>query len=402
MWVQTVVQQLAVVADDQGRVRVFLQPRLQPQRAFQVEVVGRFVEQQQVGLGEQGRGQGHAHPPAAGELGHRALLGRRWLKPRPARISAGAGGRASRRRCRSGGRRSRPSPPARRSPAAVSRSCALDVGLQHGVQHADGRGRVFLVDRADARGLGQADLVAAGGQLAQDQLEQGRLADAVAADQADLGARRQADARRRSRNWRPQASKVRSVIWSMGVRLTVQVAVGKRGGRRYKPATLKLPNRRKSFPMTERTFSIIKPDATRRNLTGKINAVIEDAGLRIVAQRRIKLTDAQAEKFYEVHTERPFYGELVGPDDLRAGRRAGAGRRQRRRQVPRSHGRHQPGQRRRRHHPQAVRPVDRRELGPRFGQRWTTPASKSPSSSPTPTSSAKVLSRPPCRGLALR
>ena len=64
--------------------------------------------------------------------------------------------------------------------------------------------------------------------------------------------------------------------------------------------------------MTERTFSIIKPDATRRNLTGKVNAVIEDAGLRIVAQRRIRMTDAQAKKFYEVHAERPFYGELVG------------------------------------------------------------------------------------------
>src|SRR4029453_1594199 len=63
--------------------------------------------------------------------------------------------------------------------------------------------------------------------------------------------------------------------------------------------------------MTERTFSIIKPDATRSNLTGKVNAVIEDAGLRIVAQRRIKMTDAQAKKFYEVHAERPFYGELV-------------------------------------------------------------------------------------------
>jgi nucleoside-diphosphate kinase len=63
--------------------------------------------------------------------------------------------------------------------------------------------------------------------------------------------------------------------------------------------------------MTERTFSIIKPDATRRNLTGKVNAVIEDAGLRIVAQRRIKMSQAQAEKFYEIHKERPFFGELV-------------------------------------------------------------------------------------------
>ena len=63
--------------------------------------------------------------------------------------------------------------------------------------------------------------------------------------------------------------------------------------------------------MAERTFSIIKPDATRRNLTGKINAVIEDAGLRIVAQRRIRMSRAQAEKFYEIHKDRPFFGELV-------------------------------------------------------------------------------------------
>ena len=62
---------------------------------------------------------------------------------------------------------------------------------------------------------------------------------------------------------------------------------------------------------TERTFSIIKPDATQRNLTGKVNAVIEDAGLRIVGQRRIRMTRAQAEAFYEVHKERPFFGELV-------------------------------------------------------------------------------------------
>ncbi|KCZ94046.1 nucleoside-diphosphate kinase [Hyphomonas johnsonii] len=61
----------------------------------------------------------------------------------------------------------------------------------------------------------------------------------------------------------------------------------------------------------QRTFSIIKPDATQRNLTGAINAVIEKAGLRIVAQRRIQMSQAQAEKFYGVHSERPFFGELV-------------------------------------------------------------------------------------------
>ena len=61
---------------------------------------------------------------------------------------------------------------------------------------------------------------------------------------------------------------------------------------------------------SERTLSIIKPDATRRNLTGKINAKFEDAGLRIVAQKRIQLTKEQAGKFYEVHAARPFYDEL--------------------------------------------------------------------------------------------
>lgn len=61
----------------------------------------------------------------------------------------------------------------------------------------------------------------------------------------------------------------------------------------------------------ERTLSIIKPDATRRNLTGKINARFEDAGLRIVAQKRVQLSKAEAEQFYSVHRERPFFGELV-------------------------------------------------------------------------------------------
>ena len=61
----------------------------------------------------------------------------------------------------------------------------------------------------------------------------------------------------------------------------------------------------------QRTLSIIKPDATRRNLTGRINARFEEKGLRIVAQRRIRLTKAQAEAFYDVHKERPFYGSLV-------------------------------------------------------------------------------------------
>jgi nucleoside-diphosphate kinase len=60
-----------------------------------------------------------------------------------------------------------------------------------------------------------------------------------------------------------------------------------------------------------RTFSIIKPDATRRNLTGAVTKMLEDAGLRVVASKRIHMSEEQAKKFYEVHAERPFYGELV-------------------------------------------------------------------------------------------
>ncbi|WP_454597261.1 nucleoside-diphosphate kinase [Qipengyuania sp. SM2507] len=62
---------------------------------------------------------------------------------------------------------------------------------------------------------------------------------------------------------------------------------------------------------TTRTFSIIKPDATRRNLTGAVTKMLEEAGLRVVASKRIMMTEEQAKGFYEVHKDRPFYGELV-------------------------------------------------------------------------------------------
>jgi len=82
------------------------------------------------------------------------------------------------------------------------------------------------------------------------------------------------------------------------------------------PATLarmamRVLSQRTRTMAVERTFSIIKPDATARNLTGAINAMVEQAGLRIVAQRRVRITREQAETFYAVHKARPFFGELV-------------------------------------------------------------------------------------------
>jgi nucleoside-diphosphate kinase len=87
------------------------------------------------------------------------------------------------------------------------------------------------------------------------------------------------------------------------------LAVGAR--RRYKPRNSHRRFFKDEIMAIERTFSIIKPDATARNLTGAVNALIEKAGLRIVAQKRIRMTREQAETFYAVHKARPFFGELV-------------------------------------------------------------------------------------------
>src|SRR3569832_1050476 len=84
-----------------------------------------------------------------------------------------------------------------------------------------------------------------------------------------------------------------------------------RDGADISPATLNPAFCKDENMAIERTFSIIKPDATERNLTGAVNAIIEKAGLRIVAQKRIRMTREQAETFYAVHKARPFFGELV-------------------------------------------------------------------------------------------
>ena len=117
----------------------------------------------------------------------------------------------------------------------------------------------------------------------------------------------------------------------------------------------------------ERTFSIIKPDATARNLTGAINALIEKAGLRIVAQKRIRMTREQAETFYAVHKARPFFGELVdfmisGPVVVQV--LEGENAVLRHRDVM---GATDPSKAADGHDPQAACEVDRRKLGARFG-----------------------------------
>jgi nucleoside-diphosphate kinase len=100
------------------------------------------------------------------------------------------------------------------------------------------------------------------------------------------------------------------------LRRTGRGLVADRAGR-YKPPLLprlraaRIVDWKDDVMAIERTFSILKPDATARNLTGAINSMIEQAGLRIVAQKRIRMSRKQAETFYAVHRERPFYGELV-------------------------------------------------------------------------------------------
>jgi len=120
----------------------------------------------------------------------------------------------------------------------------------------------------------------------------------------------------------------------------------------------------------ERTFSIIKPDATERNLTGAVNALIEKAGLRIVAQKRMRMTREQAETFYAVHKARPFFGELVdfmisGPVVVQVLEGEGAILKYRDVMGATDPSKAADG----RHHPESSRKVDRREFGARLRRR---------------------------------
>ena len=137
-----------------------------------------------------------------------------------------------------------------------------------------------------------------------------------------------------------------------------------------------------------RTFSIIKPDATRRNLTGAVTKMLEEAGLRVVASKRIRMTRDQAEGFYAVHKERPFFNDLCtfmtsGPVVVQVLEGENAVHAQ-----PRRDGRDQPGRCRRGHDPQGLCRIDRGQFGPRLGQRRECRRSRSTSSSSRKRSSA--------------
>ena len=180
------VQQVAVVRDDDRGARIALEIVVEPDRALDVEVVGRLVEQQQVGLREQHRGQRHAHPPAAGEVGAGpALRGR--IEAEPVQDRGGAG----RRRMRADIDEPRLDLGA---PKAVGplrfrhQARTFDIGGEDDGMQRLGAGRRLLRHRADAHALGHRDRARIHRPLAEDRLEQGGLAGPVAADETDAGA----------------------------------------------------------------------------------------------------------------------------------------------------------------------------------------------------------------------
>ncbi len=191
--IDRIVQKLAVMADDQGGVRVSFQPCFEPKRPLQVEVVGRFVQEQQVGLREQGGRERHTHAPAAGEFRHgTSKIGSGKAEPAEdlGRTRGGAVGidldqpgvNVSHSLGRGG------------LELGIQRF-PLGVGCQDRVQQGDRRGGMLLINRRDPGGFRQADLTPVGGEFLQNQLEQGGFADAIAPDQPDLGAHRQRDSR---------------------------------------------------------------------------------------------------------------------------------------------------------------------------------------------------------------
>ena len=196
------VQHAAVVADQYQAAAIEAQVAFEPQRGFEIEVVGRLVEQQQVGLGEQYRRQCHPHPPPAGQLVERPAL-HRVVEPEPGEDAR----RPARRRMGvdldeprfdlGGAQRRRP------GFALGQQAGALAIGGEHRLVRGCGAARRLLSEKPDAVAAGQLDRAVLGLQHPAYQVEQGRFADAVAADQPDFGAL--GDLRTRPVEQRPMA-----------------------------------------------------------------------------------------------------------------------------------------------------------------------------------------------------
>ncbi len=177
------VEQAAIVGDDDGGAGEAGQPALQPHRRLEIEVVGRLVEQQQVRRGEQGGGQRDAHPPAAGELPHRAGL-RRRVEAEPGQDRGCPGRRGI------GADHPQPlmnlrQPRGRGTVRLGEQRQTLGVGRQHRLQQAQRPVRRFLTDGADPGARGEPDFAPIGRDLAQNGAQQGRFPGAIAPDQAD-------------------------------------------------------------------------------------------------------------------------------------------------------------------------------------------------------------------------
>ena len=204
---------------------------------------------------------------------------------------------------------------------------ALDVGLEHDLEQAFRAVRRFLRQPADAPARRQLDAAVLGRDVAGDHVEQRGLAGAVAADKADAGAGR--DAGGGAFEQRAAGNADGEIVDDEHARLLAEQALQwqplsnlpRQRGPGYKPrqrvsqsmsTNASNQTQRRILPMAvERTFSILKPDATARNLTGAINAMIEQAGLRIIAQKRVHIRARRPRSSTPCTSARPFFGELV-------------------------------------------------------------------------------------------
>ena len=182
------VQKIAVMADDDHRAAILLEKILQPQHAFQIQIVGGFVQQQKIGGREQDRGQRHAHAPAAGKFAAGAHL-IPGGKSQARQNLGGAGGRGIGVDGVQAGINVAQLVTIGLMLGRGQKPGALRIGLQHRVDQADITAGRFLRHRAHAPGIGPAHLAVIGVKLPQDHLEQGGFSRTVAADQADPPAR---------------------------------------------------------------------------------------------------------------------------------------------------------------------------------------------------------------------